>query len=110
MSKRRRLLNGSVYLLAIIALVSGYLVVSDILRRNYEDSLSALLQNNLQNSERAVERWVDTRTSEVLAHANDPMLLAAVEELMPLKGDVDALLYADAQRRLRTFFGSFLYL
>ena len=110
MRQSPRLLNASVYLLAIISLVAGYLLVSDILRRNYEQSLKDSLASNLATSESAIERWVDTRVQEVLAHSTDHTLVAAATELLPIAGERELLLSHPAQDRLRFFFGSFLHL
>lgn len=110
MRQSPRLLNASVYLLAIISLVAGYLLVSDILRRNYEQSLKDSLASNLATSESAIERWVDTRVQEVLAHSTDHTLVSAAQELLPLAGERELLLSHPAQERLRFFFGSFLHL
>lgn len=106
----RRMLNASIFLAALIALAAGYLVVSDILRRSYEAQLQSLLTSNLRNSERAIEQWVDTRTTEVLAHSIDPMLLSATRQLLPIRDDRQALIDSPAQEQLRTFFASSLYL
>lgn len=110
MRQSPRLLNASVYMLAIISLVTGYLLVSDVLRRNYEQSLTDSLASNLATSESAIERWVDTRVQEVLAHSMDHTLVSAAQELLPIAGERELLLSHPAQERLRFFFGSFLHL
>lgn len=110
MMEKRKLINVAAYLLAVAALVAGYLVVSDILRRTYQSNLSAALNNNLSSHRYAIEDWQETRIAEALAHANDPILLEAAQDLLAIKGDRRKLITSDSQKRLRTFFGAFLYL
>ncbi|MCG7494865.1 ATP-binding protein [Thalassobius sp. Cn5-15] len=109
MSFKLRGSNLPVLVLALLALIVGCFLVSDMVRRNFENELRSELENTLRNNQRAIAHWMDTRKSEVLAHAEDPALLRATRALLPLKDDRQALLQASAQRHLRTFFGSFLY-
>lgn len=109
MITRRRLNSIAVLALAILVLFVGYLAVSERVLRNFEDGLRQDLEETLANNRRAVMHWVDTRKSEATAHAQDPVLRRAANELLAIKDDRQALINAQAQDRLRTFFASFLY-
>lgn len=101
-----RVINGSVYLLALASLVAGYLIVSDVLKKHYEEALDVILTSNLNRAENSIDRWIDNRIQEASAFARDPVIEASTYALLAASRDVISLQVEPAQTRLRRFFQS----
>ncbi|MYM55655.1 ATP-binding protein [Thalassovita mangrovi] len=97
-----------IYLLVILALITGYLLVESALDRKYQANLVSRLQDNMIATEAAVNQWADRRKREAIAASTLDIVRDAANSLMDVSDDREALLDHPDQQRLRDHFGPYL--
>ncbi|MFY0679251.1 MAG: response regulator [Thalassovita sp.] len=108
MERSTKSINALVYLLAVVALVAGYLVVSGLLKRNYQSILSIQLEDHQATAHTTISKWVESRKREITAEAKLPLLFKSAHALIDLGHDRQSLISHPTQSEMRSHFAPYM--